>query len=87
MTKLNRWLSKILSDPERRSLYDEYGTTQEPRHGGGGGGGGYHRENYDQFFREFHFGGFGENFFGRGFGNRNNGNQHRKSTEDEINKK
>ena len=74
-----------MSDSERRSLYDEYGTTQEPRQGGNGG---YQRENYDQFFREFH-GGFGENFFGgRSGGFRfNGGGQRLKSTEEEINKK
>lgn len=74
-----------MSDPERKSLYDEYGTTNEPRQGGGGGGG-YQRESYDQFFRQFHFGGF-DSFFGGDDFKFNFNNQNRKSLEDEINKK
>lgn len=70
---------EILSDSERRSIYDDYGSTQEPRQGGGGGNG-YQRDSYDQFFREFHgFGGGGFKF--------NGGGSRRKSTEEEINKK
>ena len=85
---------EILSDAERRSLYDDYGTTSEPRQGGhgGGGGGGYHRQSYDDFFRDFDgfesfFGGHpggGFKFNGRGGG----GSEHnRKSHEEEITKK
>lgn len=70
---------EILSDPDRRQMYDDYGTTQEPRQGGGGGNG-YQRDSFDQFFRDFHFGGFGGGF-------RFNSGQRRKSTEEEINKK
>ena len=77
-------MSQILSDSERRSLYDDYGTTSEPRHGGGGHG--YHRESHDNFFRDFE--GF-EGFFGGGgfkfnFNDRQNS---RKSREEEITKK
>jgi DnaJ homolog subfamily C member 16 len=82
---------EILSDPERRSLYDDYGTTNEPRQGGsggGGGGGGFHRQSYDDFFRDFD--GF-ESFFGGhsgGFKFNGGGREHnRKSHEDEITKK
>jgi len=81
---------EILSDPERRSLYDDYGTTNEPRQGGNGGGGGFHRQSYDDFFRDFD--GF-ESFFGGHsggfkFNSFNNGREHnRKSHEDEITKK
>ena len=74
---------EILSDTERRQMFDDYGSTQEPRQGGN-----YeHRDNFDQFFRDFHFGGGGgggfrfNNFGGGGF------NQRRKSTAEEINKK
>ena len=82
---------EILSDPERRSLYDDYGTTNEPRQGGGGGGGGgFHRQSYDDFFRDFD--GF-ESFFGGHsggfkFNSFNSGREHnRKSHEDEVTKK
>lgn len=75
---------EVLSDADRRQMYDDYGTTQEPRQGGGGGNG-YHRDNYEQFFREFHFGGFGG---GGGGGFRfNGGGPRRKSSEEEISKK
>lgn len=77
---------EILSDSDRRSMFDDYGTTQEPRQGGGGGYG-YQRDSYDQFFREFHgFGGFGGGGFRFNGGGGGHG-QRRKSTEDEINKK
>ncbi|CAF0926373.1 unnamed protein product, partial [Brachionus calyciflorus] len=71
---------EILSDAERRSLYDDYGTTNEPRHAGGGG---FHRESYDNFFRDFDpF----EGFFGGGFGF-NQKRQSRKNPEEEVNKR
>lgn len=79
------FLLKILSDSERRSLYDDYGTTNEPRQGGGGGG--YQRESYDGFFRDFD--GF-ESFFGQGHGGfkfNNRRENARKNPEEEINKK
>lgn len=76
---------EILSDTDRRQMYDDYGTTQEPRQGGGGGGNGYQRDSYDQFFRDFHFGGFGGG--GSGGFRFNGGGQRRKSSEEEINKK
>jgi len=74
---------EVLSDADRRQMFDDYGTTQEPRQGGGGGNG-YQRDGFDQFFREFHFGGFGHGGGGFKF---NGGGQRRKSTEEEINKK
>ena len=81
---------EVLSDPERRSLYDDYGTTSEPRQGGGhgGGGGGYQRQSYDDFFRDFDgFEGFFSGHSG-GFKFNNNGREHnRKTHEDEITKK
>lgn len=65
-------------------MFDEYGSTSEPRQGNSGG---FHRENYDQFFQNSGF----ESFFGgRGGGfrfNFNNNGQNRKSLEEEINKK
>lgn len=76
---------QILSDPERRSLYDDYGTTSEPR----GAPSGFHRESrYKDFFFDDAF----ESFFGGGGGgfrfSFNGGRQHvRKNPEDEINKK
>ena len=84
---------EVLSDPERRSLYDDYGTTSEPRQGGGGGGGGggFHRQSYDDFFRDFdgfesffggHSGGFKFNNFHGGSREHN-----RKSNEEEVTKK
>lgn len=61
-------------------MYDEYGTTSEPRQGGQPGG--FQRENYEQFFHGF------ENFFGgRGGGFRFFNGNNRKSSEEEINKK
>ena len=75
-----------MADSERRSLYDEYGTTNEPREGGEN----YHRQNFDQFFRDFD--GF-DGFFGGGSRggfrfNFNSGNERaRKSQEEEINKR
>lgn len=75
---------EILSDAERRSLYDDYGTTNEPRQGNGG----YYRESYNNFFRDFE--GF-ESFFSGGDGFRfnfqNEKQRSRKSKEEEINKK
>ncbi len=69
-------------------MYDEYGSTSEPRQGQGHQGHGYHHENYDQFFQH---GGFDSFFGGRGGGFRfnfnNNGHNNRKSSEEEINKK
>jgi DnaJ-class molecular chaperone len=47
---------EILFDQERRSLYDDYGTTNEERQGGsggGGGGGGFQRQSHNDFFRDF----------------------------------
>ncbi|RNA15524.1 dnaJ -like protein [Brachionus plicatilis] len=69
---------EILSDSERRSLYDEYGTTNEPRHDPGAG---FHRENFDNFFRDPF-----EGFFGGGFGFNQKKNS-RKNPEEEINKR
>lgn len=80
---------EILSDQERRSLYDDYGTTSEPRHGAGQHNHHqrqYHqnhqRQSYDDFFRDFD--GF-ESFFGGH--QRQQQNHNRKSQEDEISKK
>lgn len=65
-------------------MYDEYGTTSEPRQGGGG----YQRESYDQFFGDFPFHGFESFFGGRGFRfARDGGGQNRKSSEEAVNKK
>lgn len=66
-------------------MYDEYGTTSEPRQGGG-----YQRESYDQFFGDFPFHGFESFFGGRGgfrFNFKDGGGQNRKSSEEAINKK
>jgi len=68
-----------LADSERRSLYDEYGTTNEPREGGDN----HHRQNFDHFFRDFD--GF-DGFFGGG-GFRGGNERARKSQEEEINKR
>lgn len=72
---------EILSDSERRQMYDDYGSTQEPRHGHQQHG---NRDNFDNFFRDFHFGGGGGGFRFNGGGGFN---QRRKSTAEEINKK
>ena len=82
---------EILSDAERRSLYDDYGTTSEPRQGHGGSNG-FQRQSYDDFFRDFD--GFHESFFGGHAGGfkfhnfANAGREHsRKNNEEEITKK
>ena len=51
---------QVLSDPEKRKLYDQYGHAAFEV-GGGGQGGGVHFENFEDIFRSF-----GE-FFGGGF--------------------
>lgn len=71
---------KILSDPERKSMFDDYGSTREPRQSGHHEGG---------FYGDFPFHGF-ESFFGQGYGfnfNRGQQQQNRKSSEEAINKK
>lgn len=74
---------EILSDEERRNMYDQYGTTSEPKQGGQHGGG-FHRENYEEFFQHSGFNNF---FGGGGFKFNFNNGQNRKSSEEEINKK
>ena len=81
-------------DSERRSMFDDYGTTSEPRHGGPSG---FQRESryrdffFDEAFDSF-FGGGGGGGGGGGFKNRSIGlltwcENSRKNPEDEINKK
>ena len=68
---------EILSDPNKKAKYDQYG--HQAFDGGGGGGGGHHM-NMDDIFSQFGDifggGGFGGSFGGGGFGG-NSGGQRR----------
>lgn len=50
---------QVLSDPEKKQIYDKYG--EEGLKRGGGGGSGFHQIDPETIFRQF----FGDSFFGR----------------------
>ena len=49
---------QVLSDPEKKQIYDRYG--EEGLKRGGGGSGGFHQVDPNEIFRQF----FGDDFFG-----------------------
>jgi DnaJ family protein B protein 11 len=50
---------EVLTDPEKRKVYDRYGEEGLKQMGGGGGGGGNPNDIFSQFFGQFGFG-FGQ---------------------------
>ncbi|KAI7839136.1 hypothetical protein COHA_007139 [Chlorella ohadii] len=51
---------EVLTDPEKRKVYDRYGEEGLKQMGGGGGGGGNPNDIFSQFFGQFGFGFGGE---------------------------